>query len=132
MNDMRKAQKEGNVVPSEAKVAARVDALIKRMTLEEKVGQLSQIGGASFAGRPNLEEIIRRGEAGSVHGLTVAEIEEWKERALLGLENSLRSRQKDEQIKELKQKIGEFVIDIDILEEAQKPYLPTTPGTSNE
>ena len=77
-------------------------------------------------------------EAARLHGLTVAEIEDWKERALLGLENALRSRPKDEEalkdehIKKLKQKIGELVLDIDILKEAQKPYLPTVPGTFNE
>ena len=77
-------------------------------------------------------------EAARKHGLTVAEIEDWKERALLALENSLRARPKDEealkdeQIKKLKQKIGELVIDIDILKEAQKPYLPTMPGTLDE
>lgn len=72
-------------------------------------------------------------EAARTHNLAVAEVEEWKERFLLGAENSLRSRPKDEealkdeQIKKLKQKIGELVIDIDILKEAQKPYLPTVP-----
>jgi hypothetical protein len=77
-------------------------------------------------------------EAEHKHGLTVAELEGWKERALLGADNSLRARPKhdealkDEKIKKLKQKIGELVIDIDILKEAQKPYLPTTPGTSDE
>ena len=51
------------------------------------------------------------------HGLTVAEIEEWRERFLLGAENALRARPKDEDalkdehIKKLKQKIGELVLD---------------------
>jgi Protein of unknown function (DUF1153) len=31
------------------------------------------------------------------HGLTVAEIEEWRERFLLGAENALRARPKDEE-----------------------------------
>ncbi len=44
------------------------------------------------------------------HGLTVAEVEEWRDRFLLGAENALRARPKDEgalkdeQIKRLKQK----------------------------
>jgi transposase-like protein len=67
-------------------------------------------------------------EAARKHGLTVAEVEEWQERFLLAAENGLRSRPKDdealkdEQIKKLKQKIGELVLDNDILREALKPY----------
>ena len=67
-------------------------------------------------------------EAARLHGLTVAEIEGWREKFLLGAENALRSRPrdeealKDEQIKKLKQKIGDLVLDNDILREALKPY----------
>ena len=67
-------------------------------------------------------------EAARKHGLTVAEIEGWQERYLLAAENALRSRPrdeealKDEQIKKLKQKIGDLVTDVDILKEAMKPY----------
>ncbi len=67
-------------------------------------------------------------EAARTHGLTVAELEEWREKFLLGVENALRSRPrdeeavKDEQIKKLKQKIGDLVLDNDILREALKPY----------
>jgi transposase-like protein len=67
-------------------------------------------------------------EAARRHGLTVAEIENWRDRFLLGAENALRSRPKDdealkeEQIKKLKQKIGDLVLDNDILREALKPY----------
>ena len=67
-------------------------------------------------------------EAARKHGLTVAEIEDSQERFLLGAENALRSRPKDEealkdeQIKKLKQKIGDLVLDNDILLEALKPY----------
>lgn len=65
-------------------------------------------------------------EAARQHGLTVAEIEDWRERFFLAAENALRSKPrdeealKDEQIKRLKQKVGELVLDIDILKEAQK------------
>jgi len=65
-------------------------------------------------------------EAARQHGLTVAEIEQWKERFLVGAENALRSRpldeeeMKDGEIKRLKQKIGDLVMDIDILKEAQR------------
>ena len=40
-------------------------------------------------------------EAARTHGLTVAEVEEWREKFLVGTENALRSRPKDEQIKKL-------------------------------
>ena len=53
-------------VPSEAEVAARVDAILGRMSLEEKIGQLTQIGGASFVPGPKPEDVIRKGGAGSV------------------------------------------------------------------
>lgn len=65
-------------------------------------------------------------EAARQHGLTVAEIEQWKERFLAGAENALRSRplneeeMKDREIKRLKQKVGDLVMDIDILKEAQR------------
>ena len=71
------------------------------------------------------------------HGLTVAEIEEWRDRFLLGAENALRARPKDEealkdeQIKRLKQKIGELVLDLDILKEATKDR-PVPPRPSEE
>jgi len=67
-------------------------------------------------------------EAARQHGLTVAEVEDWREKFLLGAENALRTRPKDaealkdEQVKKLKQKIGEPVLDNDILREALKPY----------
>ena len=67
-------------------------------------------------------------EAARTHGLTVAEVDNWREKFLLGAENALRTRPKDEdavrdeQIKKLKQKIGDLVLDNDILREALKPY----------
>lgn len=65
-------------------------------------------------------------QAARAHGLTVAEIEQWQERFLSGAENALRSRPlddealKDQEIKRLKQKVGELVMDFDILKEATK------------
>ena len=76
-------------------------------------------------------------EAARQHGLTVAEIEQWKERFLAGAENALRSRplndeeMKDREIKRLKQKIGDLVMDIDILKEAQRGR-PTLRQTLDE
>jgi len=76
-------------------------------------------------------------EAARKHGLTVAQVEEWKELFLAGAENGLRSRPrdeegvKDEQIRKLKQKVGELVLDIDVLKEAQRGR-PFGQGTSDE
>ncbi len=67
-------------------------------------------------------------EAARKHGLTVAEIEAWQERFLSGAENALRSRplddeaQKDREIKRLKQKVGELVMEVDIIREAVKGH----------
>ena len=75
-------------------------------------------------------------EAARAHGLTMAEIEDWKDKFLFGAENALRSRPrdeealKDEQIKRLKQKVGELVLDMDILKEANKlrPFVASSPS----
>ena len=73
-------------------------------------------------GETSIAEVARK------HGLTVAEVEDWRDRFLLGAENALRNRPKDEealkeeQMRKFKQKIGELVLDNDILREALKPY----------
>jgi len=70
-------------------------------------------------------------EAARKHGLSVAEIEDWKEKFLLGAENALRSKPKDEealkdeQIKRLQQKVGELVLDMDILRRPTRGALST-------
>ena len=52
-------------------------------------------------------------EAATRHGLKVAEVEEWRDRFLLGAENALRARQnedealREEEINRLKCKVGE-------------------------
>ena len=62
------------------------------------------------------------------HGLTGAEVEGWHEQFRRAAENGLRRRPKDEealkeeQIKKLKQKIGDLVVENDVLREALKPY----------
>ena len=89
---------------------------IKRWTAKRKAALVLSI----LRGETSVQEAARK------HGLTVAEVEDWKEKFLLAAENALRSRPKDEealkeeQIKRLKQKIGELVLDIDILKEAMK------------
>ena len=55
-----------NVVPSEAEVAERVENLMGRMSLAEKIGQLTQIAGAPLFPGPEPEDVIRKGGAGSV------------------------------------------------------------------
>ena len=45
----------------------KVEALLRRMTLEEKIGQLTQVGGlALLPTMPKPEEAIRKGHAGSI------------------------------------------------------------------
>src|SRR5690606_41489731 len=74
--------------------------------------------GGLLRGEPCGQEAARQ------HGLTVAEVEEWRDRVLLGAENALRTKprdeegQRDEEIKRLKQKVGELVMDNDILKAA--------------
>jgi transposase-like protein len=67
-------------------------------------------------------------EAARRHGLTVAEVEEWRERFLAGAENALRSRplgeeaQKEQELKRLKQTVGELVMELDVVKEAIKGH----------
>ena len=53
-------------VPSDAEVRARVEALLDRMNLEEKIGQLNQTAGQPFFPGPKPADVIRKGGAGSV------------------------------------------------------------------
>jgi transposase-like protein len=100
---------------------------VQRWTTKRKAALVLSI----VRGETSIQEAARQ------HGLTVAEIEDWKERFFLGAENALRAKPKDdealreEQIKKLKQKIGDLVMDIDILREAAKRH-PPTPGTSEQ
>jgi transposase-like protein len=93
------------------------DETLKRWTAKRRVALVLEI----LRGETTSAEAARR------HGLTVAEIEQWKERFLGGAENALRSRPlddealKDQEIKRLQRKVGELVMDIDILKEASKP-----------
>ena len=84
-----------------------------------------------LCGETSVQEAARR------HDLTVAEVEGWKDRFLLAAENALRSRPKDEealkdeQIKKLERKVGQVVMDNEILQEASK-LRPFPPETSDE
>jgi transposase-like protein len=102
---------------------------VQRWTAKRRVALVLSI----LRGETSVAEAARK------HGLTVAEIEDWQERFSAGAENALRARPKDEealkdeQIKKLKQKVGELVLvlDLDILREAAKGR-PTDPTTSGE
>lgn len=56
----------GSAIPTDAEVEARVEALLAKLSLAEKVGQLTQVGGADFVPGPKPEDVIRSGGAGSV------------------------------------------------------------------
>jgi beta-glucosidase len=52
---------------TDAQVKQRADALLDQMTVEEKIGQLVQIGGYAFRpGAPNPADLLGKGEGGSV------------------------------------------------------------------
>jgi transposase-like protein len=76
-------------------------------------------------------------EAARRHGLKVAEVEDWRDRFLLGVENAPRARPKEdealreEELNRFKRKVGELTIDLDILRTADR-LRPTMPGTSDE
>ena len=65
MNKTKKSKKIASVA-SKTDVTKRVNALLRRMSLEEKIGQLNQAGGAEFVPGPKAEDQIRKGGAGSV------------------------------------------------------------------
>jgi len=76
-------------------------------------------------------------EAARRHGLKVAEVEDWRDRFLLGAENALRARPREdealreEELNRYKRKLGELTMDLEILRTAAR-LRPTTPGTSDE
>ena len=63
-------------------------------------------------------------EAARRHGLKIAEVEDSRDRFLLGAENALRARPKEdealreEELNRFKRKVGELTIDLDILRTA--------------
>lgn len=99
-------------------MATESDETHKRWTAKRRAALVIEI----LRGDSSVAEAARK------HGLTVAEIEEWRDRFLSGAENALRSRplddeaQHEREIKRLKQKVGELVMDLDILKEAVKGH----------
>src|SRR5262249_39610085 len=100
---------------------------VQRWTAKRRVALVLSI----LRGETSVAEAARK------HGLTVAEVEEGQGGVLGRARSALRARPKDEdalkdeQIKKLKQKVGELVLDVDILREAAKGR-PTDPTTSGE
>lgn len=62
---MGKINKPGSS-SSQSEIDVRIEALLAKMSLDEKIGQLNQVGGADFAPGPKAEDQIRKGGAGSV------------------------------------------------------------------
>jgi hypothetical protein len=100
----------------------------------------------SSAGRPSvvrhscqawLKGETTAAEAARRHGLKVAEVEDWRDRFLLGAEDALRARPKEdealreEDLNRFKHKVGELTIDLDIPRSANR-LRPMAPGTSDE
>ncbi len=99
-------------------MATEQDEVQKRWTAKRRAALVVEI----------LRGDISVAEAARKHGLRMHEVEEWRDRFLTGAENALRSRplddeaQKDREIQRLKQKVGELVMDLDILKEAVKGH----------
>ncbi len=111
----------------ETKNGAELTEDIQRWTAKRRAALVLSI----LRGETSVQEAARK------HDLTVAEVEEWKDRFLLAAENALRSKPKneealkDEQIKKLERKVGQLVMDMEILKEASKLH-PFAPETSDE
>jgi beta-glucosidase len=60
------ATAQAATMPTDAEVAARVEAVLGRMSLDEKIGQLTQLAGGAWDQGPKPADVIRKGGAGSV------------------------------------------------------------------
>ena len=93
---------------------------IQRWTARRRTALVLSILKSEMA----AEEVAHR------HGLALSEVEDWKQRFLSAAHNALRSRPrdedaiKDEQIRRLKQKVGELVLEMDLLREAARNGRP--------
>lgn len=81
---------------------------LQRWTAKRRVALVTSI----LKGGTSVQEAARK------HGLTVADVEDWKEKFLFGAENALRSRPRDdeeqqqEQLRRLKQKVADLVLEV--------------------
>lgn len=57
---------QGKTGIPESEVNQRVEALLAKMSLDEKIGQLNQVSGADFSPGPKAVDVIRKVGAGSV------------------------------------------------------------------
>lgn len=79
----------------------------------------------------------RRDHGSGRHGLKLAEVEDWRDRFLLGAENALRAWPKEdealreEELNRFKRKVGESTMDLEIPQTAAR-LRPKKPATSDE
>ena len=103
------------------------DPEVQRWTAKRRTALVLSI----LRGETSVQEAARK------HSLTVSDVQDWKDRFLLGAENARRAHPKDEQalheeqVKRLKQKIGDLVLDLDIAKEALKLF-PFAPSSSDD
>ena len=89
---------------------------IKRWTAKRRTALILEI----IRGETTVNEAARK------HDLKPSDIQHWQETFMAAGENGLKSRpkeeleRKDSEIKKLKQKVGELVMDIDILKDVQE------------
>lgn len=100
---------------------------IKRWTAKRRTALVLEI----LRGQTTVQEASRQ------HGLKVSEIQHWRDEFLSAGENALRSKpreeqaRKEEEIKRLKQKVGELVMNLDIVREAHRLH-PSIGNCSDE
>ena len=101
---------------------------IKRWTAKRRTALVLQIIKGETTARKAARE----------HGLKASDFQHWFDCFMSGGENNLRSKPREElehkehQIKRLKQKVGELVLDIDILKEAQAMVNPSQGNFSQD
>ena len=77
---------------------------IERWTAKRRASLILSI----FKGETSVAEAARR------HGLTVVEIEDWRDRFLLGAENVLRNRPKDEEALKDEQIKTQYCVQVEV------------------
>ena len=101
---------------------------IKRWTAKRRTALVLQI----IRGETTVRKAARE------HGLKASDVQHWFDSFMSGGENNLRSKPREElehkehQIKRLEQKVGELVLDIDILKEAHAMVNPSQGNFSQD
>jgi transposase-like protein len=97
-------------------MAQQIPENVQRWTAKRRVALIVSI----LKGETSVQD------AAGQHGLTIIELQKWRDRFFLGAENALRERPrdvdalKDARIRTLERKIGELVVDMDMLRESVK------------